>query len=191
MIFFIPSGVYYIARYYEKNSSRLIFIWLLISPIPASITADVPSPSRVLSMVIPIVIIVASGMFSIYKNIGNRRIIRYLYISTITLFLVFSSIKYFHQYDIYLPYERSKDWVYGRKELVDYVEANKVKYKKIIISTSLEWPHIFFLYYSKYDPALVQKTYLQIIELEYQSKTGQLSLPKEIALKRVLLPLLK
>ena len=35
------------------------------------------------------------------------------------------------------------------------------------------------------------KTYLQMIELEYQYKTGQLSLPKEIALERVLLPLLR
>lgn len=45
--------------------------------------------------------------------------------------------------------------------------------------------------YSKYDPTVIQKTYLQTIELEYQYKTGQLSLPREIALKRVLLPLLK
>jgi hypothetical protein len=45
--------------------------------------------------------------------------------------------------------------------------------------------------YSKYDQALVQKIYLQTIELEYQYKSGQLSLPREIALKRVLLPLLR
>jgi hypothetical protein len=45
--------------------------------------------------------------------------------------------------------------------------------------------------YSKYSSALIQKIYLQTIELEFQSKSGQLSLPKDIALKRVLLPLLK
>lgn len=45
--------------------------------------------------------------------------------------------------------------------------------------------------YSRYSPALIQKTYLQTTELEYQNKTGQLSLPAKIALKRVLLPLLK
>lgn len=45
--------------------------------------------------------------------------------------------------------------------------------------------------YSKYDQALIKKIYLQIIELEYQYKTGQISLAKNIALKRVLLPLLK
>jgi len=45
--------------------------------------------------------------------------------------------------------------------------------------------------YSKYSPALIQKIYLQTIELEFQYKSGQLSLPKDLALKRVLLPLLR
>lgn len=45
--------------------------------------------------------------------------------------------------------------------------------------------------YGKFDQIQIKKTYLQIIELEYQYKTGQLSLPKDLALKRVLTPILK
>jgi hypothetical protein len=67
--------------------------------------------------------------------------------------IVFSAVHYIHQYDVQLPYERSQDWVYGRKQLVTYVESIKFRYKQVIVSTSLQWPHIFFLYYSKYDPA--------------------------------------
>jgi hypothetical protein len=37
----------------------------------------------------------------------------------------------------------------------------------------------------------ILRTYLQLIELEFQYKTGQLALPREIALKRVLISLLK
>ena len=44
---------------------------------------------------------------------------------------------------------------------------------------------------SSFPANVLVKTYLQTIELEYQSKTGQLSLSKEIALERVLTPLLK
>lgn len=44
---------------------------------------------------------------------------------------------------------------------------------------------------STYPQNLIQKIYLQVIELEFQYKTGQLSLPREIALKRVLVPLMK
>jgi len=45
--------------------------------------------------------------------------------------------------------------------------------------------------YSRFSQSVLKKIYLQLIELEYQYKSGQLALPKESALKRVLLPLLK
>jgi len=45
--------------------------------------------------------------------------------------------------------------------------------------------------YSKFNEALLKKTYLQIIEMEFQYKTGILPLPKELALIRVLTQLMK
>ncbi len=45
--------------------------------------------------------------------------------------------------------------------------------------------------YSKLDLDRLKKAYLQTIELEFQYKSGQLSLPKDIALKRVMVNLLK
>ena len=152
MLFFMPTGTYFVIKRFPKRSSIIIFSWLLISPIPASITRDIPHAIRVLPILIPLIIITASGIFAVYEVLCKSTIKRYLFVSVIFIFMVFSSAHYFHQYDTHLPFERSKDWVYGRKELVKYVEANKAKYKKVVISTSLEWPHIFFLYYSRYDP---------------------------------------
>jgi hypothetical protein len=45
--------------------------------------------------------------------------------------------------------------------------------------------------YSSFNQNILKKTYLQLIELDYQSKTGQLAIPKEIALERILAILLK
>ncbi len=45
--------------------------------------------------------------------------------------------------------------------------------------------------YSKFSINTLKTAYLQIIELDYQSKTGQLTIPKEIALERILLNLIK
>ncbi len=45
--------------------------------------------------------------------------------------------------------------------------------------------------FSKFNPENLKKIYLQLIELDYQNKNGQLSIPKEIALKRILTNLLK
>jgi hypothetical protein len=45
--------------------------------------------------------------------------------------------------------------------------------------------------FSKFPTNLLKTAYLQIIELDYQSKTGQLSISKELALERILLNLIK
>jgi hypothetical protein len=55
----------------------------------------------------------------------------------------------------------------------------KAKFRKL-----LQFP-------STFDQKVILRTYLQIIELEYQYKSGQLSFSKDLALKRVLLPLLR
>lgn len=45
--------------------------------------------------------------------------------------------------------------------------------------------------YSRFDEAFLKNSYLQLIELDYQNKTGQLSTPKELALQRLMTNLLK
>lgn len=44
--------------------------------------------------------------------------------------------------------------------------------------------------YSKFNPDTLKKSYLSILEMEYQYKSGQLSIDKEIALERVLTQLI-
>lgn len=45
--------------------------------------------------------------------------------------------------------------------------------------------------YTKFNQELLKKTYIQTIELDYQIKTGQLNIPKEIALERIFINLMK
>ncbi|MCX6726745.1 MAG: hypothetical protein NTY75_02915 [Candidatus Shapirobacteria bacterium] len=44
--------------------------------------------------------------------------------------------------------------------------------------------------YSSFNPDLLKKTYLQLIELDYQNKSGNLAIAKEIALERLMIKLL-
>ncbi|MCW1949220.1 MAG: hypothetical protein KIH89_002100 [Candidatus Shapirobacteria bacterium] len=45
--------------------------------------------------------------------------------------------------------------------------------------------------FSKFNPDSLKTAYLQTIELDYQSKTGQLAISKDMALERILLNLMK
>ena len=53
--------------------------------------------------------------------------------------------------------EFSQYWQYGYKQAVEYAQAHKAQYKRIVVSTKLEQPHMFFLYYLRYDPAMYLK----------------------------------
>ena len=45
--------------------------------------------------------------------------------------------------------------------------------------------------YSKFDSLTTKKIYLQLIELDFKNKTGELSIPKELALERIITNLTK
>ena len=45
--------------------------------------------------------------------------------------------------------------------------------------------------FSRFDAASLKTAYLHLIELDFQNKTGQLSVPKEIALQRIMINLLR
>jgi 4-amino-4-deoxy-L-arabinose transferase-like glycosyltransferase len=152
MLLLIPIGFYFLLRRMDRKGAILIILWILIAPIPASVTWDIPHAIRVYGMSIPLVIITGIGMYYLLDLFNKKRLLLAIVISTLSGFILLSSYYYLHQYTIHLPIERSKDWVYGRKELTSYLEANKQKYDRIIISSSLEWPYIFLLYYSQYDP---------------------------------------
>ena len=66
--------------------------------------------------------------------------------------LTFNFLFYLHQYYVHMPQEYSKAWLYGRKEAAIYTENFKDRYDRVIVSTKLEQPHEFWLYYTKYDP---------------------------------------
>jgi len=152
MLPFIPLGFYYLVRTLRKREAFLIIAWFLISPIPASVTWDIPHAIRTFGMVIPLVTVTAFGVYYSFALLVHKKLFSYVGGVLFVCFVFLSSYYYVHQYMIHLPSERSKDWVYGRKEMTAYIETHKHKYNKIIVSSSLEWPYIFMLYYSKYDP---------------------------------------
>lgn len=153
MLPFLLIGIYQLFKKYAFQNIAVIFLWLLIPPVAASVTWQIPHAMRAGEMIIPFQIIIAVGIYEFFVLIKkiNGYIFAFLLLLVSGIGIV--SLWYLsHQYHIHFPYERSDQWAYGRKEAVMYAEKNKHKYDKVIISTYLEYSYIFFLYYSKYDP---------------------------------------
>lgn len=140
--------------------STLLFTWFFIAPIAASPTSETPHAIRTLVFLPTFQIFTAVGVLQavdlvkMYVGSGSkfRRWIVWVGVAMGAAAILGNIIFYFHMYYGHLNYEDSRFWQYGYEQAVRYAEANKSRYQKIVVSIKLEQPHMFFLFYTKYDP---------------------------------------
>jgi hypothetical protein len=136
----------------QKGSTRLlVFFWLFAAPLASAPTRDAPNAVRSLIFLPTFQIFSALGL----KKILELKMKKVFFILIFLLFLNF--LYYLHAYYVDLPRDLSSYWQYGYKEAVGEVLKREGQYKKIVISTNLDQPHIFFLFYTKYDPLIYQR----------------------------------
>lgn len=148
--FYIGLILLFIKSFKDKNY-RFLLLWLILSPIPASITNESLTVLRATTMLPIPEILIALGIYFVLgklpKNFRLFGLIIYIMI------LIFSAESYLYNYFTSYRNTYSWSWQYGYKEVVSYAKNNYDKYDKIIVTKKYGEPHEYFLYYLKYDPA--------------------------------------
>lgn len=135
-----------------KTKNRIFIIGLLlISPIPASLTRDGGyHASRLITMLIPLMILLALGMEYLLQNFKNfkmKLILGFVFV------LAFINVSYyFHRY--YNDFSRDgwRFWQVGYKESVEYIKKIDKDYKRIYINNTYETALPRFLFWYSFDP---------------------------------------
>lgn len=130
----------------------LIFWWFFMAPVAAAPTTELPHAVRTLTFLPIPMIFTTLGIVGFMEILKTWQWWKKIVIIPISLFILFNCVYYFHQYHGHLSLETSKSWQYGYKQVVDDVKSVYSDYDKIVVSTKLEEPHMFFLFYLKYDP---------------------------------------
>lgn len=146
----------------NKKTKYFILLWLLLAPIPASISTGVPHAVRTLNFLPTFQIFVAIGIFISYLFISKKinekplRVFIYCFFASIA---IFNFTYYLNQYFVQQNFFYASDWQYGYKELVAFIKPRMSQYQKIIVSSngSFNQSYIFFLFHMQYDP----KKYLE------------------------------
>ncbi len=110
-------------------------------------------------MVIPLTIISALGIYFLWQEILKMRVKRLLqfgFLGVLAAGYVFSFIYYLDMFIVHLPVEASQFWQYGYKEAVEYVAENEDNYQGVIFTQKYMQPYIYYLFYTKYNPAKYQ-----------------------------------
>lgn len=137
--------------------AAFVFGWFLIAPIAAAPTTGVPHAIRTLVFLPTFQIFTAFGFFQVINDlrltIHDRNRAKRLLFGYFVIFVVLLNVVYYlHMYFNHMNREYSLSWQYGYKQAVEYVKETGNKYTSVVVSTKLEQPHMFFLFYLKYDP---------------------------------------
>lgn len=154
--FFYIGLIFLLIRLIKRKDEniKLIFLWLALSPVAASITTDKFTVLRSSTMIPLVEIIIAIGFieFLRIKNSLKIRNLKLIIATIYILLIVVSLVGYLHEYFGEYSRNYSWSWQYGYKEAVNYIKENYNKYDKIIITKKYGEPHEFLLFFMKYDP---------------------------------------
>jgi 4-amino-4-deoxy-L-arabinose transferase-like glycosyltransferase len=163
-MFLVSDVVFLIAgliSIFKKKSKSVIFIflWLLLSPLPAALTRDQVHAVRSLNLVIPFTIVLSFGLLVVVnwiKKLKNPLLVAANYLLLIGIYTA-SVIYFLDAYFLHLPIHNAKYWYYGYKQVVEKIMPIQENYEKIIFQQSYDQPFIYFLFHQKYDPARYQR----------------------------------
>lgn len=151
---FILAGIYFLVKKdFDFKSKIIVFWWFLIAPVASSVTWGVPHSLRSEIYLPTYQIFTAIGILMLYKQIRQKK----LFASVVAILLLANFSFYLHQYYVHMPLEFSKAWLYGRREAAQFTESIKGNYDRVIVSTKIDQPHEFWLYYLVYDPKKYQQ----------------------------------
>jgi len=134
----------------EKNY-RLIFLWLILSPIPASLTNESFTVIRATTMLPIPEILISMGFFwtlgKIHKN--YKWLLWGAYFGALFIF----TETYLSDYGSSYKKNYAFAWQYGYKEVVAYAKENYQSYDKIIVTKKYGEPHEYFLFFLSWNPS--------------------------------------
>lgn len=139
----------------EKKFFWFLLCWTLISPLANSFTGSA-HPVRAIFLLIPIPILNAAGIVLIWEKIRNRKI-KIGFLLGLVLLSFLSLKNFLIDYFIYYPQTHTSTWQAGYKPLYQELSFLEESYDRILITKFYGEPHIFYLFYRKYDPRAYQE----------------------------------
>lgn len=158
-LFELPLLIFGIWKLYSQEKRQAVFLsgWILLAPFGSAFTYDdIPNLQRTLIIFPALSLVVAYGFiqfWEVMKKMLFTRVFRIL----LLLIICYGVLYYLHQYYIHQVNHRPWYRQEGYKQLVSNLNALQPNYKKVVITDEETDPAIFFLFYNKYDPRVVQK----------------------------------
>lgn len=135
----------------------IFLIWFLLAPIPSALTREAPHVLRSIFMLGALQTITAFGMIR-FIELFRRQSLRKFLAASVLILISINLLYYLKVYFKDYPIRYSQSWQYGYKQAVDTIKQKYNDYPRIFFSKKYGEPHLFYLFYSKYNPQKYQNS---------------------------------
>jgi len=152
---FIAYGIYRMVV--ESNEKRkkyhtMLFVWIFLAFIPASLTFDeIPNIYRTILVLPAMNIIAAYGLIAIWKEYKSRSWFKWIGLCIMAIY-GWMLFYFFHQYIIHYEIHASQYRNYAQKELATILRKDYKSDKRIYVTTLYGGAEQMLRYYLGYDP---------------------------------------
>jgi 4-amino-4-deoxy-L-arabinose transferase-like glycosyltransferase len=142
----------------KKKMLKLLGLWLLLAPLPSSLTEGGGThASRLILILPPLVLLSALGFNSILERVKTAKGKAVLLL--IILFMLYEATRFFHSYFVIWPKESWRYWHYGFKEMTASVKAHEADFDRVFLNNTYEPMMPRFIFWYGYDMGLFQKQF--------------------------------
>jgi 4-amino-4-deoxy-L-arabinose transferase-like glycosyltransferase len=161
----LPLGLVGLAQgRYDRRAVALLLAWIALASLPAALTVTykgLPHSLRGIPVLPAWMTLSALGIQTIW---GARRLAprwKAALLGLLASALVWNAALVLKHYFVVYPVQSARAFEYGIKEAMDYVTAHEDEYETIVLTNWISQPHIFAVFFQKYDPRAFQETHAE------------------------------
>lgn len=162
------AGIFFILKKISQKENKLLLIWLLLSPIPSSLTVDGGTHATRLFLMLPPLILISSLGGEFLLGLITKKFIKPA-IALFVIVLLIAFAAYFHRYSDHYRYESATLWNYGYENIFTDLKPLTSKYDKVYINNTYQPSLLLFLFYTRYSPTDFQKNFITDVMDTYKS----------------------
>ncbi len=168
-IFEIPLLILGIIKLIKSKVSwkYVIIIWILVGIFPASLTNNETSEGRTLLALPALIVLLTFGLLYAVELLRklNRRIFKLSLVTIFSAVFFINMIQAYLIFAVHFPKQKGEAFMEGTKESVLYAIEHQGEYSEIVYDAYrgidapyiVNVPHLYILFYAKYDPHKFQQ----------------------------------
>lgn len=131
---------------------KMIVGWIILTVLSASWTVNPPYATRTFFIIVPTIIIIATGWITIMQFLVRKKVRVILSLTVISAIYLWQVSFYLVSYYFRFPIVYANEWEARASELFDYLKENEGEADKIVITKPEKSMYAFLLFYHQIPP---------------------------------------